>query len=191
MSLIPEFKIGVWNNWILMLIFLLQPVFMIAIDKVLGNSGIMRKMGDWPTDRREQMGNLLYMVMELLLLVYSVFLPLKVGTAWFYAGIALYLIGWAMFIAVSVTASTTPFGQPFVSGIYRFSRHPGYFAQFIIFLGMALAAASWIFLLCAGVQWLSLGAFVEAEERNCVNAFGEPYKAYLQRTPRWIGIPRR
>jgi len=31
---------------------------------------------------------------------------------------------------------------------------------------------------------------VVAEERGCLETYGDEYKEYMNRTPRWIGIPK-
>jgi len=190
MSLLPEFELGVWNAWILMLFFPLQPLIMMGIDRAIGTGDIWKKMGDWPEEEKERRLNRVYMVIELLLIAYSIFLPLKAGTSWLIAGLAVYLAGLVMMIAMLVTASTTPSGQPFTTGIYRFSRHPGYLSQSLILIGVGVASASWVVLLVAVFLWFILAAFVAGEERTCLHTFGEPYRDYLERTPRWIGIPR-
>jgi protein-S-isoprenylcysteine O-methyltransferase Ste14 len=32
--------------------------------------------------------------------------------------------------------------------------------------------------------------FVAAEERHCLEKYGEAYLEYMNRTPRWIGLPK-
>jgi len=39
--------------------------------------------------------------------------------------------------------------------------------------------------------WLTLSdRGVVAEERLCLETYGEAYRKYMDRTPRWIGMPR-
>ena len=190
MSWVPAFKIGLWNAWILMLYFPLHPLIMILVDKAVGTGQIMKKMGDVPLDKKEKRAFMTAMVILALLILYSIFLPLKLGTVWFYVGLAIYLVALAMLITAMVTVAATPLGQPFVAGMYRHSRHPGYVCMFIIWAGVSVASASWLFLLLAVVN-MSLVAFeAVAEERPCLEVYGDEYRQYLNRTPRWIGIPK-
>jgi len=80
MSWIPAFQIGLWNAWILMLYFPLHPLIMIVVDKAIGTGEIFRKMGDVPYEKGEKRVFVIYMVVLLVLLAYSVFLPLELGT---------------------------------------------------------------------------------------------------------------
>jgi protein-S-isoprenylcysteine O-methyltransferase Ste14 len=190
MSWLPAFKIGLWNAWILMLYYPLHPLIMIVVDKVVGTGEMMKKMGDVPYEGGEKRVFGISMVVILLLFAYSVFLPLKVGTVWFYTGLTIYLVGLIMFLTAIVNIATAPLGQPFTKGMYRFSRHPLMFSSSITFVGMSVASASWVFLLVSvGIIILQISQ-ANAEERGCLETYGDEYQEYLNRTPRWIGMPK-
>jgi protein-S-isoprenylcysteine O-methyltransferase Ste14 len=163
---------------------------MIIVDKVVGTGEIFKKMGDVPTEKGEKRANVIYMAVLLVLLAYSVFLPLKLGTVWFHAGLATYLVGLVMFLTAIVNVATTPAGKPFTQGIYRYSRHPLYFSGSITVIGVGIASASWVFLLLSVVIIILQTSQVIAEERSCLETYGDEYQEYLNRTPRWIGIPK-
>ena len=190
MSWLPAFEIGLWNAWILMLYVPLHPLIMIVVDKAVGTGGIFKKMGDVPYEKGEKRVFVIYMVVLLVLLAYSVFLPLKLGTVWFYAGLTTYLVGLVIFLTAIVNIATTPVGQPFTNGMYRYSRHPLYFSFFISFVGVGLSSASWVFLLLSVVIIILQSIQVISEERGCLEIYGDEYQEYLNRTPRWIGMPK-
>jgi protein-S-isoprenylcysteine O-methyltransferase Ste14 len=190
MSWLPAFEIGLWNAWILMLYFPLHPRIMMVVDKAVGTGEILKKMGDVPFEKGEKRVSVIYMVVILLLPAYSVFLPLKLGTVWFYAGLTTYLVGLAIFLTAIVNIATTPLGQPWTKGMYRYSRHPMYFSGSITFVGVSVASASWIFLLLSVVSIVLQTSLAIAEERGCLETYGDEYQEYLNRTPRWIGMPK-
>jgi protein-S-isoprenylcysteine O-methyltransferase Ste14 len=191
MSWIPAFKIGLLNAWILMLYVPLLSPIMKVVDKVTGTSEIYKKMGgDVSYQKGEINSNKIIMVILLGLLLYSVFLPLKMGTVWFYAGLTIYLVSLAILLATMVIAASTPMGRPFTRGIYRYSRHPGYLSLFITCVGVSVTSASWVFLLLSVVSIILQNNSVIAEERACLEIFGGEYQDYSNRTPRWIGIPK-
>jgi hypothetical protein len=95
MSWVPAFKIGLWNAWMLMLYLPLHPLIMILVDKAVGTGQFMKKMGDVPYEKKEKRAFMTGMALMVLLVLYSIFLPLKLGTAWFYVGLAIYLLGLA------------------------------------------------------------------------------------------------
>jgi protein-S-isoprenylcysteine O-methyltransferase Ste14 len=61
---------------------------------------------------------------------------------------------------------------------------------FVVYIGTGIASASWVFLLC-GIIFLVSGQILgAAEERGCLETFGDSYREYINRTPKWIGIPK-
>jgi len=190
MSLIPSFEIGIWNAWILMLYFPLHPLIMIAIDKLVGAGNIIKKMGDVPFTGTEKIIFNSMMVLLILAFIYSIFLPLKTATLWLYIGLPVYIAGFIMLVVAMTNIATTPHGQPFTRGAYRYSRHPMTFWGNIMHLGVSIASASWVFLLVSIAAAVLFHYIVVAEERGCLEYYGDTYRKYVDKTPRWIGLPK-
>jgi len=190
MSLIPAFEIGVWNAWILMLYFPLHPFIMMFIDKLAGVGDISKKMGNVPYNKSEKIIFNSMMVLIVIALIYSIFLPLKLGTIWFYVGLPIYCLGLVMLIIAMVNIATTPHGEPFTKGLYRYSRHPMTFWGNLIHIGVSITSASWVFLLFSAVNAILWLVLVTAEEKGCLEQYGTAYREYMVRTPRWIGVPK-
>jgi len=186
MSLIPAFEIGVWNTWLLMLPLFLIPAILTSVKK-----GLFRKTESITNlSRREKRVFVLSKVVLVLTFLYSIFLPLRIGTLWFYIGLPISLLGIAMYIIVSVNIANTPADRPATKGLYRYSRHPMYIASIPALVGAGIASASWLFLFLSvlfALTHLMNGIF---EERLCLEAYGSDYQEYLDRTPRWIGLPK-
>jgi protein-S-isoprenylcysteine O-methyltransferase Ste14 len=147
-------------------------------------------MGEVPYEGAEERTFMISMVVMLVLIAYSVFLPLRLGTAWFYAGLVIYLVGLVLYLTAVVNIATTPLGQPWTKGIYRYSRHPMTISSFLAWVGASIASGSWILLLLSVVFVVLQPAEANAEERGCLETYGDEYLEYLNRTPRWIGIPK-
>jgi protein-S-isoprenylcysteine O-methyltransferase Ste14 len=184
MSLIPAFKLGLWNAWILMLPDALSfPIFInLAKDK------------NAPSP---QMDNLSKNMVSFCIfskfiyfpaVLYSIFLPLKLGTIWFYIGLPVTLIGLVTYIIVLVNWAKTPPGRPVTTGLYRYSRHPMYVTSSLYFLGVSIVTASWVFLLFTFIIAVGIVVFIDIEEQYCIDQYGNYYCEYMSRTPRWIGI---
>jgi len=188
MSLIPSFEIGVWNAWIFMSSFLLQWLAVgIAGKKVLQKTGHPTDMKRSKSGRRIGMAA---MTTWITATIYSIFLPLQLGTIWFYIGLVVFLSGLIILIVATLSFATAPHDKPITSGFYRYSRHPIYLAMFLIYTGTSLASTSWLFFLftIATVVLMRLEAILE--ERFCLEKYGDAYREYVNRTPRWIGIPK-
>jgi protein-S-isoprenylcysteine O-methyltransferase Ste14 len=188
MSLVPAFQIGVWNAWIFM-IWLFIPIFLEPLNIIPKG----REEGSDFTAEFNKMQKiaLLYLhIIYLLSVIYSIFVPLKLGTVWFYAGLPIYILGLIPYAMVFMGFAITPPDKLVTKGIYRYSRHPMYLTLFPVFLGVGIATASWVFLLLSVVYMIMPLLFVDTEERHCLKFYGDAYRAYMDRTPRWIGIPK-
>jgi len=195
MSLTPEFELGLWNAWILTLSSYLIVIGLSSlIIRVFFTSNKKTTGSGRPhaPQLNEQEKKLYYISIVTLFatLIYSVFLPLKLGTAWFYAGLLIYLLGVVIGFVAMINFYTTPVDKPITEGVYRISRNPMYFGNFLIFAGMAIACASWLFLLLTVISVILSDRGVIAEERWCLEKYGDAYPEYMDRTPRWIGIPK-
>ncbi len=186
MSLMPAFEIGVWNGWILMFYPLIHPVLIMLIVK-----NAMQKMQASNQCRTEKLISFFVNIILFFgLFIFSIFLPLKLGTIWFYVGLAMCIvgiIGWTMAI---INIANIPLGTPWTMGLYRYSRHPMILTGFLIFIGTGIATASWIFLLFSVLFIILSVITANYEERHCLEEFGDSYSDYVNRTPKWIGMPK-
>ncbi len=72
-------------------------------------------------------------------------------------------------------------------GAYRRVRHPSYTAGILMFAGIGLALASWLSLLLMTLAPVFAYAYrVRVEERALAETLGEPYRAYMRRTKRFV-----
>ena len=191
MSLIPEFQIGIWNAWILQAIFLIilsVPNYLLSKE---AKESAERATESIPYSKTWKiMHYTTHFAIIPFTVVYSVFLPLKLGTVWLYVGLPIYTLALVMTVMTTLNYAATPLGQPVTKGIYRFSRNPIYLSGFVLFLGMGLACASWVIILC-GVLWLVLWrAVLPEEERFLLEKYGDAYSEYMKRTPKWLGVPK-
>ena len=193
MSFIPTLKIGMWNAWILMVLFLVATTF---LPPMVNKEKMEKWMEGEPTGnelnkRLKTVHRITHLVIMPFTLIYSIFLPFKVGTLWLIVGLPICLLALIICLMFGISFITAPLGQPITRGVYAISRHPGYFGFFLLCVGIGIACASWLFLLCALV-WIASWHFgVVEEERILLEKYGDAYRAYMIRTPRWIGLPRR
>jgi len=187
MSLTPAFQIGLWNVWIFMLYhFLPMPLLMLIIHK--GAAGRWQPV---PHSKIEKKLYPVIWIVWLFVFAYSIFLPLQLGTIWFYVGLPISLVGLIAYTMVIVTFVTTSIdSEPLSKGLYRYSRHPMYITQLVMFIGVGIASASWVFLVFSIVYTILSFVIAIPEEQFCLEKYGNVYREYMNRTPRWLGIPR-
>ena len=182
----PAFELGLWNAWILVI-----PILIIVFSDVrvtaARESG---KSGDFQLTRKENI--LMYTVFLPMFssFVYAIFLPLQLGTTWLYSGLLIYLFGMVFIIVAVLNFATSPKDKVITTGLYRFSRNPVYIGMLLMQIGVGIACSSWLYLLLTVVLMILLNAILSAEERYCLYRYGDDYRKYMNRTPRWIGIPK-
>jgi protein-S-isoprenylcysteine O-methyltransferase Ste14 len=123
-------------------------------------------------------------------LIYSIFLPLKLGTAWLYGGLLIFVAALVISIMALFNIATAPADKPVTNGAYRISRHPMYLSGFLMFIGVGVSCASWVVLLLALIWIVFWRIVVPEEEKFLVDKYGADYLDYMKKTPRWIGIPK-
>jgi protein-S-isoprenylcysteine O-methyltransferase Ste14 len=141
-------------------------------------------------EKNEKVVNGIWGIIYLVGFIYSIFLPIRLNSMWFYVGILLIFPGLIIWIIVIINIIKIPQGQPFTKGAYRYSRHPMFISQSLILLGVSIIATSLIFLLLSIVLIGLLIVTASFEERSCLEHFGNAYGIYLEKTPKWIGIPK-
>jgi protein-S-isoprenylcysteine O-methyltransferase Ste14 len=189
MSLIPAFEIGVWNVWIFMLYYLLTIPLMRLISKdALGKSDVAAPKHLY--NKTEKRIVSFYQNSFIPALIYSIFLPLELGTTWFYIGLPICLLGLIMSTIAYLNFATAPLAEPLTKGLYHYSRHPMYLTQALMLIGVSIASASWVFLLFSILRTIASFMLAIPEERFCFKHYGDAYREYVNRTPRWIGIPK-
>jgi protein-S-isoprenylcysteine O-methyltransferase Ste14 len=190
MSAIPAFEIGIWNAWIFMVPFLLVNLlfFLLMIKKGApgGPSRVPCK------SKITLLFGISSKIIYLPAIIYSVFLPLKLGTIWFYLGLPITLFGLLGSIVIMVNWAVTPIGEPVTRRFYRYSRHPIYVTGVFMLLGVSIISASWVFLLFTIIFGIGVTRpyLIKIEEAQCLGHYKAAYREYMNKTPRWIGMPK-
>ena len=190
MSLVPTFELGFWNAWIFMVpaLLVLLLLFPLMMRKNVPGGPTSVPCKSKITLIVASLSKFIYFPA----VIYSFFLPIKLGTIWFYIGLPITFAGLVGAIIVFVDYAITPADKPVTRGIYRYSRHPMYVTGIILFLGVSIISASWVFLLLTTIFGVGVTRpyFIKIEEAQCLGHYGIAYREYMDRTPRWIGIPR-
>ena len=184
MSLIPAFEVGFWNAWILILPVIIASMFG---AKILSK----RKSGESASfSLKVKAVTFLYFLIELFSYAYSVFLPLKLNTIWFIFGLLIYVPFFCLLIIGLSNFAATPVNDLVTKGAYSISRNPSYVSDVFVKMSVGIARLSWLFVLIVIVDFILLRTIISAEEQLLLENYGKDYRDYLNRTPRWIGVPK-
>jgi len=195
MSLIPDFELGFWNAWIIAVLGFVLPNIISFLLPRANKEVVNKRMGKFKWSEFSKTVRIVLIITQVIIMpftiIYSFFLPLKLGTVWFYVGLPISILGIIMPFMAGVPFATAPLDKPITTGVYRISRNPEYFSVFLQYLGIGISGLSWVFILCA-VAWIISFHIevVQSEEPSLIEKYGDAYKEYMNRTPRWIGIPK-
>ena len=125
-------------------------------------------------------------------LIISILVPIDFGLL-FYPGLAIAIVGLILVGIVFYSFAKQP-GLA-TSGIQRYSRNPNYIGWTIYFLGLTVIGwngSVWsILFLCYLIYTaIYLHSNVLQEEVFLANKYGNSYTEYMERTPRYFGIPK-
>ena len=187
MSLIPDFEIGFWNAWIFMIWLILFPVITGNISKF---KEVSKRITKSVPIKHEKKLNFISTSAFIFGFFYSIFLPIKFDNILFYFGLILYLIGFILTVGILNTLRNTKTNEPFTTGPYRYSRHPIYLSHMLLIFGITLIGISWIFLIIFILVTSHMFIVAPAEEKFCLKNFGDKYQKYIDKTPRWFGLPK-
>lgn len=87
---------------------------------------------------------------------------------------------------VTPTAAVREQHELVTSGPYRFVRHPLYSFGTLWWLGLSLVVASWWMLLLTLLTFVAVATRAPREEAALVERFGDGYRIYMERTPRYL-----
>lgn len=182
--LIPAFKIGLWNAWILVIPMLILYIFSMRVTAAR-ESG---RSGDFKITKKENMIIYSILLVMCIAFIYAIFLPLQLSIVWLIIGLIIYLLGIVFTIIAVLNFATSPKDKVITKGLYGMSRNPMYVGIVITQIGLGIACSSWLYLLLTAVLMILLNANSSAEERYCLYMYRDDYRKYMNRTPRWIGI---
>lgn len=187
MGLMPELSIGLWNGWWFSLVYLLGNFVMYLICPEEIRKRVFTKA------KLDFRGTVTLILGELIwygVVVYALFVPIKFGTWYFWAGMALFIIGMMGYMVALVNYASASLDEPVTRGLYRFSRNPIYVSNYIVWFGVGLAAGSWVIIVVYALDVLISHMNILDEERFCAEKYGESYLRFKKRVPRYLGIPK-
>ncbi len=108
--------------------------------------------------------------------------------------LVLMILGFLMVVFSMPFLGQLSFGREVGSlrtdGLYRFSRNPQLVGGFLFIAGYATSWPSWKGALWASMWLVIAHLMVRGEEEHLENVFGDEYRDYCARAPRYLGLPK-
>ena len=185
MELITALQIGWLNGWTLAcLLYLIYGAFLMIFPKDVRARLFYYDRSHWSRKQRA-----FYIIGRASVLAYLVLItltPLRIGTGVFIPGIILFALGLVGFIITLSDFKNTLHNQPATEGLYRISRHPQVLMLFILSVGICIAIGSWLALLILIISKFFGHFRTLAEEKVCLEQYGDSYRAYMKCVRRYF-----
>lgn len=183
MEIFPDLTIGLFNGWLLVAIFyLVYGVLLIFLPRP-----VVARLYERPRRRGAALvRRILAVLLILVWLFLAIMTPLAEDVAALAAGLALYTGGLAGFVTALFNYASTPLDRPVTAGLYRISRNPQQVMLSLAFLGVSIAMGSWIALGMIAIGVIGGHVRIVGEEKACLAKYGESYRAYMERVPRYF-----
>ncbi len=183
MELFPALRLGWLNGWLFLpFVYLSTEGFAKSLPKAI--SPRLFDHGAWT--RRDETIALLAGIPTLAYFILLILTPLKIYSWLLPTGIVLFAAGTIACVLSIWMFAKTPEGEPVTRGLYRISRNPQTVGMFIAIIGAAIAIGSWIALGVVLVWGVFLHPRVLAEEKTCLAKYGDAFRQFMERVPRYL-----
>ncbi len=183
MELFPTLRLGWLNGWIFLpFIYFATEGFAKSLPKEI-SARLFDHQG-WT--RRDETLALIAGVPTLAYFALLIFSPLKMHSWLMPVGTVLFVAGAGACAHSIWMFAKTPEGEPVRRGLYRISRNPQTVSMFIAIFGASIAIGSWIAVGVVLIWSVFLHLRVLAEEKTCLVKYGESYRQFMARVPRYL-----
>ena len=183
MELFPGLRIDWLNGWLaVVLLGLTEGILFLAFPKKV----VARLFDRSGWSQQQRAFTVAGKLCALVCLILIALTPLKVESQVFMIGAILVALGLMGLVKALFDFKNTTLDEPVARGIYRLSRHPQIVMATVALLGTCIAIGSWpaLVLLVAATFLEHWG--ILAEEEICLKQYGDAYRAYLKRVPRYF-----
>ena len=183
MEVFPQLELTLLGGWLSLL-----PMGIIQTVNIFGVSPEARAR---LFDRSEHSSHqrLLLVIsktISLILLFLLIFTPLSGEIAEIIIGFFIIIIGCVGVRMAVMDFIRTPINEPVTKGLYKYSRNPQEVMLSLIMIGACITISSWLALVILGISRILNHFSILAQEQACIIQYGDSYKEYMERIPRYF-----
>jgi len=185
MQIIPEHSLGFFNAWLFSVTYGILSIGIMMLVPKIRRKRILT-FPKFNTKFGKIYSGLALFVFGKGLIIYSIFIPLNLFSPFFYIGSFIYLVGMVSAIFAMWSFSKADLEKPVTKGIYKITRHPMQVMSIVMWIGVGIASENWIVIICSFLLAIVSYPSLKAQERFCIENYGEEYISYMNKTPRYI-----
>jgi protein-S-isoprenylcysteine O-methyltransferase Ste14 len=185
MDFLPPLHLGVLNGWLLLVTYFLG----LTVSVMAFPADKRKKLflePQYPRGHARWVALLLGRIAAVSFVVLTLFTELRLGTHLFYVGVTLYAIGYVLVMASLNDYKHAPADGVVTGGLYRYPRNPQWLGLVGVFVGTVLAMGAGLHLILVLILVAVYHFQILLEEQVCASAYGEKYRDYMSRVPRYL-----
>lgn len=185
MEFMPKLQIGIFNAYLPIVFYM---VFAVILSYILDKEGFKRGGDKSWIEKKDRLAVQISGYLFFLIILFSLWVPIKSDTKAFYAGLLLYIIAIILSVYTSISYVTAPKDKLITKGIYKFSRNPVYLGNTLVVLSAALLSGAWLYFAFLILYFIATHFTILAEEKYCMKKYVDEYQSYFDQTPRYFGF---
>jgi len=185
MKIFPDLQAGILNGWIPLVLYMIGLILSVSLYSKASRLWLFNN----PIGESKRVLVFIRLCGQLAMMVYiamMVMTPLNINNPIFPAGTAIYFIGYLFVMSALHYFRITPIDQPVVGGPYHVSRNPQWVGLFLVLLGSAITTTVWLYIGIVVIVGFVYHIQILDEEAACIKKYGEGYREYMKRIPRYI-----
>lgn len=183
MNFWPDLSLTLFSGWIFLIFFYTLQFYNVTFVSI----EIRERLFDRSNFNRKQwLFTLIGKFIGVCAMILMILTPIAYGTLEFLVGLIIYLIGMIGLRYAVINFVTTPLNQPVTKGMYRYSRNPQEMMLTVILLGIGIIVNSWIIIILLIFSKIFNHFQILAQEEACIKQYGDSYREYLKRVPRYF-----
>ena len=122
------------------------------------------------------------------LITLVIFMPVRFDTPFFIIGLSIFFLGYSAYLMSLINYATSNPDKAVTKGIFRFSRNPQQISTIIMWVGIGLITSCYLIIVVCLIQIITSYPTFIAQEKFCIEKYGDDYKEYMKKTPRYLLI---
>lgn len=184
MDLLPSLSLEIYNAFWFSLLFIATNIIVLKISPKHYKQRVLQFPKQQKTVHK-LVSMINFMLFQGLILL-VIFVPVRFHTPCFLPGLIIFLLGYLAYLTSLLNYASSNPEKPVTKGIYHYSRNPQQLATIVMWIGIGFITACCLIIIISLIQLITMYPTFLAQEQSCIRQYGEAYKKYMQKTPRYF-----
>ena len=184
MNFLPQFELSITNAFWFSLLFVATNLVILKAYP----SHYKKRVLTMPKfdNRLQQLIGKFNFVLFQGLITLVIFMPVQFDKPFIIIGLSIFFLGYIAYLMSLINYATSNPDKPVTKGIFRFSRNPQQISTIIMWGGIGFITSCSLIIVVCLIQIIAVYPTFIAQEKFCIEKYGDDYIEYMRKTPRYI-----